>query len=68
MEPIISYPGGEGVEGYEGEITWFSGENRGGISRRRQSIKRRGGGTIENPLPVKCQSDEGGYGKNLTEP
>ena len=26
------------------------------------------GGTIENPLPVKCQSEEGGYGKNLTEP
>ena len=66
MEPIISYPGGKGVEGYEGEITWFPGGNRGGISRRRQSIKR--GGTIENPLPVKCQSEEGGYGKNLTEP
>ena len=29
---------------------------------------RGGGGTIENPLPVKCQSEEGGYGKNLTEP
>ena len=67
MEPIITYPGGEVVEGYEGEITWFSGGNRGRISRRRQSIKR-GGGTIENPLSVKCQSEEGGYGKNLTEP
>ena len=39
MEPIISYPGGEGVEGYEGEITWFSGGNKGRISHRRQSIE-----------------------------
>ena len=36
----------------------FQGGTEGEISRRRQSIK--GGGTIENPLPVKCQSEEGG--------
>ena len=45
MEKIIGYPRGGGggrEEDYEREITWFSGGNRGGISRRRQSIK--GGG------------------------
>ena len=48
MEPVISYHlrggGREGVDDHDGEITWFSGGNREGISRRRQSIK----GGIEN--------------------
>ena len=43
MEPVIRYRlrGGvrEGVDDYDGEITWFSGGNREGTSRRRQSIK-----------------------------
>ena len=44
MEPVISYrlrgrwEGGL-VGDYEGEITWFSGGNRGGTSRLRQSIR-----------------------------
>ena len=45
----------------------FRGEQR---ENQSPPPEYRGGGrgTIENPLPVKCQSEEGGYGKNLTEP
>ena len=47
-------PGGEEVEGYGGgEIIWLSG----GEQRENQSSPTvyKGGGIIENPLPVNCQ-------------